>query len=369
MHPSRMYNLCLMEENLRNAVNSILEQIGHASLERLFFTPIQPLELNEYLARLSYHVSPSYLPFMTDSSGTMVVYLQPGRPIDQSPILYVGHDAQEARFVCDRLATLPAALWLWVCTYFREKPDVLRDVTATMTLSIPGGRAVPEALWAFIDHDPVRWSPRSRHANRAWELAEVGHPFAGAPDIEIAMPAQTVISLLEPFVAARREVPELVATLRDCRSKAGLPVSDEEVLTIFAAEGWRDLSTRFRGRWRRGGQGMGEWDCTLRHLEGPQRVLQNTPFAALIGHPATYSGEDRDGHRRLIEVASVFRQNGDREAELRQLRNAATIALFARGEYPADLAMAIAEVCDAITSDSLAATVARESARLHGHGP
>ena len=114
---------------------------------------------------------------------------------------------------------------------------------------------------------------------------------------------------------------------------------------------------------------MCEWDCTLHNIENPTAVLRDTPFEALIGYPETYSGNDPDGPANLRAVAKAFRKLQDREGELRQLRNTATLYLIVGEEYPNSLGRAIAEVCDSLVPDSLAAAVARESVRTHKQGP
>jgi hypothetical protein len=354
---------------LSEAICNVLEQVGHENLQTLLFTPIEPSSLDEYVARLSYHVAPSYLPFMIDGGGIMAFHLWPGREISKSPITYISSDKQEAQFVCDKLASLPSALWLWICTYLRDRPEVLEQATNAIALSIPGAKPVPGSLWSFIEHDPVRWDPIDEYANRAWEIADLGHPFAGIPKLSFRMQPEEVLPLLASFIVSHPNVPELLSTLLDCQTKAGLAIQTDDALRVLSSEAWRDFSSHLDGRWRYGGQGVCEWDRTLRNLENLSNVLNSTPFESLIGHPDVYSGDNNEGSKLLIEVANTFQLLGDREGELRQLRNAATVSLITSGEYPIDLALRIADVCDAISPNSLAAAVARESARVHAQGP
>lgn len=354
---------------LREAVCNVLGQVGRGNLQTLLFTPIESGDLDQYIARLSYHIAPSYLPFMTDDGGIMTFHLWPGREVHMSPVTYISNDSQEAQFVCDKLASLPSALWLWVCSYLEDEPEVLRQATDAITASVPDARPVPEALWSFIGQDLVRWDPLDEYANRAWEIANLGHPFAGVPKLSFEMEPEEALPLLAPFVVSHPNVPELLSTLLDCQAKAGLTIQTDDSLRVLSSEAWRDFASHLDGRWRYGGQGVCEWDCTLRNLENLSGVLSSTPFESLIGHPDTYSGNDEEGSRLLVAVADAFRSLGDREGELRQLRNAATVSLITSGEYPTDLALRIAEVCDAISPDSLAAAVARESARVHEQGP
>jgi hypothetical protein len=355
--------------NLRDAVSDVINQVGHENLKALLFNPIEPDDFDEYLARISYHVAPSYLPFMTDDGGIMAFHLWPGRTVSQSPVTYISNDKQEAQFVCDKSTSLPSALWLWVCSYFKDEQEILRQVTNTIAAGIPEAQPVPKVLWTFIDHSPVRWSPVNEFANRAWEVASLGHPFAGIPKLTFRMEAEEALPLLDSFMASHSNVPELLSTFLDCRTKAGLPIQTDEALRVLSSEAWRDFSSHLDGCWRYGGQGVCEWDRTLRNLENLPDVLIDTPFESLIGHPDTYSGDDDEGSELLVAVSEAFRALGDREGELRQLRNAATVSLITSGEYPIELALRIADVCDAISPNSLAAAVARESARVHEQGP
>jgi len=322
------------------------------------------------VARLNRHVAPSYLPFATEDLGTMVFHLYPGRDIAQSPILFVDNDAQEARFVCDRLASLPSALWLWNSTYLEDEPEILREATDAMANGIPEGKPVPEALWEYIGVDLIsRWDNGLEQANKAWEIADVGHPFAGVPVMDFMTRTKNVPSSLEPFIRSRSDVPELTSVLLAYHKKIGLEIQKEDIMKILSAEMWQTLDHSLEGLWRERGEGICEWDCTLKNIENPETVLGGTPFEALIGHPETYSGKDREGPRRLLAVADAFKKSGDRHGELRQRRNAATLALITSGGVSPEDAMGIAEVCDAIETGSLAAAVVRESARVLNQWP
>ncbi|NTU83504.1 MAG: hypothetical protein HGA45_29735 [Chloroflexales bacterium] len=359
---------------LSTTLASLLDTVGRDPLKTLLFEPIEPADLDEHLARLAVFVAPSYLPFMRDESGMMVLHLWPGRDLWQSPVLYVPDDAREARFVADQPGNLPTALWLWVGRYFKEKPDVLRQATETVATGLPVARAVPDPLWTILKESPkfspTLWSPRAdEYTRRAWELADVGHPFVGMPRFTDEMEASEVLPDLESFVASRPGVPELLAALLATRSEAKIAWSKEEGLTVLSAEAWRQLSCVIQGWWRKNGEGVCEWDCTLRNLKRRKTVLSKTPFAPLANHPEAYSGNDADGSGALIDVAAAFTSLGDHPGALRQLRNAATVALLANGGYTPDHCLRIARACDAVAPDSLAAAAAREIARVHHEGP
>lgn len=357
-----------MELKINEAINEILETLGSQTLKILLFNPIEANEHEEFLARLFHYVSPSYLPFASDDSGILVVHLRPDRVLEASPILYIPNDEQNAKFICDSFASLPTALWLWVCTYFRSNPETLRYGIESMTNSIPYAHSFPEELWSFLEDDPVRWS-LSDSANNAWAIANVGHPFAGVPRLSIRNKPQEALEILTPFIEERKDIPEALAVLLAIRSKLGLQNQLEDVVKILSAEAWRDLDGYLKGRWRVNGQGICEWDSTLSSIDNPDIFLTDTPFHELSGSSNVYSGDDKNASYKLLNVAKEFEKNGQRREELSQLRNAATLSLLTLGEYTSDLCLAIADSCDAIADNSLAASVARESARVSKQGP
>lgn len=354
-------------EQLQESLESIVEWVGEP-LQRLNISPVSKQDLEEYTARLSFHVAPSYLPFATDSSGIFCIHALPGRDALASPVVYVSTDAQQARFLCDGLPSLPSAVWLWVSSYFTSRQQLLRDAADDLARRIPEAKSVPADLWDFLQDDPVRWSGTNERVNQAWLVADVGHPFAGMPLLRRTMEVDEAMPLLKRFVQSHTPEPEVLSTFLAAQAAAGEPRKDADILTVLSAEAWRDFDC-IKGFWREMGRGMCEWDCTLRNIEDPEATLGGTAFEPLIGHPDTYSGEDRQGPVQLQAVAERFRVGGDSQGELRQLRNAATLAILVAGEYPTDYADRIATACDAIAADSLAAAVARESARVHAQGP
>ena len=356
-------------DRVRSAIDEILECVGRSSLKTLFFMPIEPDEYEEFLARLCCYVAPSFLPFASDDSGTLVTHLLPDRDLMESPVLYVPHDAQDARFMCDSFASLPAAIWLWICTYFTSEPEVLRQAIEMMGSKISNARPFPEELWSFLEQDPVRWSYRSESSNQAWTIANVNHPFAGMPQISYKTKPSEALTLLEKFLNERLDIPEVLSVFLAIRTKLNMPNSPKDVLKILSAEAWRDLEGYLSGMWRCKGRGICEWDSTLKYLPNPREVLSGTPFEILSDSPNTYGGEDQNGSCRLANVAREFGKADQPREELFQLRNSATLALITLGKYPVDLCDAISDSCEKISSDSLAAVVARESARVSVQGP
>lgn len=346
---------------------NLLDLVGREALQTLLFEPVDPAELDWYLARLSHQVAPAYLPIAADDSGVLALHLWPGRNVADSPFVYVGEDQVQVYYMCDTLRNLPAALWLWMGRYLKRRLPDLRQAVTDMAAHIPGGQPVPDALWPLLENaagfEPTWWHADAEETTtRAWQLAGVGHPFVGLPKPDYLAKPGEAIALLEPFVHRHCE-PELVSVLLAAQIKAGQQVEQENALLVLAAEAWRQSECLVRGRWRVRGEGLCAWDAVLRHL--PDReLLAGTPFAALIDHHAAYSGEDKQGPAALSRVGRAFLEQGDPVAALRQFRNALSVAVLALDDYPPDLIRVTAATCDAIAPDSLAAAVARRSGEI-----
>ena len=356
-----------MGELITQSLTNLLDVIGRDALRTLLFDPVAPAELDWHLARLSHRVAPVYLPIATDDSGAIALHLWPGRDVEVSPFVYIGEDQCQIYYLCDGLHNLPVALWLWVGRYFKQKLPLLRETVAGMAVRIPGGRSAPDPLWSLLetapDYEPTWWHADAEETTtRAWQLAGVGHPFVGVPKPDYVAEAEEAIALLEPFIRTHPE-PELVSVLLAAQIDAGHEIDRGDVLFVVAAEAWRQSECLIDGWWRKGGEGLCAWDAVLRHLPDPE-ILASTPFAPLVGHPAAYSGEDREGPLALGHVAQAFLEQDNPAAALRQFRNGLSVAVLALGGYPRDLALAVASTCDRIAPGSLAAVVARRSIQI-----
>jgi hypothetical protein len=229
---------------LDKALLELLDLVSRKALQTLLFDPVEPEELDWHLTRLSHRVAPAYLPFAADDSGVLAVHLWPGRDVADSPFVYVGEDQLELHYLCDGLHNLPATLWLWMGRYFKKgKMPALREAVAEMAARIPGGQPVPDTLWPLLesapDYEPTWWhADATETTTRAWQLAEVGHPFVGLPKPDYLAKPEEAIALLEPFMHQHRE-PELVSALLAAQIKAGQQVEQENVLLVLAAEAWR----------------------------------------------------------------------------------------------------------------------------------
>ncbi len=358
-----------MSNVIRDVVTDLLDEIGRDQLKDLMFEPIDMADVEQHLARLSVLAAPSYLPIAVYDGSLLAIHLWPGRDIRESPIVYLPHDEHGAQYICKDLTKLPCGLWLWVARYFKERQEILRNAVETITANIAGAQPVSEELWSLLTEspsfEPTWWTPDcSEHTERAWHIGDVGHPFVGLPRIPFEATAEHAISLLQPFVNERSDCPELLSILLAAYAKAGMEPDRESILNVLSAEAWRRLECLLSGFWRLRGRGVCEWDATLRSIEDPEALLEGTEYHALAGHPDTYSEEDEQGPNTLIRLAQQFRETGDREVELRQLRNAALLQVLVWGGWRPQLAELIAESCAAIAPNSPASHLALESARV-----
>jgi hypothetical protein len=351
------------ETTLRIALTRLFTGDAREALASIGASVIDPASLREYWARLRF-ACPAYLPFATYDGSMLAIHLWPERAVEHSPIYYLPHDDQSATFLCATLADLPVGMWLWVARYFKDDPHVLQAALNRVAAAIPDAREVPARLWTILATapawEPTRWHTDSTPETReAWQVGAVRHPFADVPRfVELQDPAE-VVAVLRPYVTQHPDAaPEIVAALVAAQREGQQPQSAELVLRVLSAEAERGGTTVFTGDWRVTGDGLAEWDSTLRALDDPARTLTRTPFESLA--PDTYARAG--GAARLVEVALGLRARGDAAGELRQLRNAAWVEALTEGEVSTTLCAALAESADRVAPGSLAAAVARACA-------
>jgi hypothetical protein len=354
-------------DDVRDAIAGLLTDNAREALAALDAPPIDPDSLEEYLARLRF-ACPAYLPFATYDGSMIAIHLWPGRAVEQSPIYYLPHDEQSARFLCGALADLPVGMWLWVARYFKERKEELESALNRLRAEIPNAREIPPQLWQILDtapeFEPTWWSADATPETRqAWKISAVDHPFVDVPSLDGVEEPADAIPILESYLNSHRDAaPEIAAALLAAQREAGEPRDLKLVLRVLSAEAQRGGSTVFEGEWRSTGDGLAEWDSTLRCIEAPGETLRGTPFEPLATAPDTYTGTAAEGPGRLIETAARWHAAGDVNTELRQLRNAAWVQALTEGEVSSDLCAALAESADRVASGALAAALARACA-------
>jgi hypothetical protein len=334
------------------------------ALRQLDMPAIEQGNLRENIARLAHHVPPAYLPFATFDGSPLAIYLIPGIPMSNSPVTYIATGSRTPRFVCGQFKDLARGSWLWVAQYYKKRRDVLRAATNVLAANIAGGRPVPDSLWEILkeapSYEPTWWGEgASDYTVRAWNEADVGHPFVRYKEVDWLSAENALPYLLELARGSPNPAPELITGLAAAQVATGQQVAREDLLYVLSAEAWLGGEKIVKGRWSPIGEGLGEWSLALKIALKQSEILEATPFEALLGHPETYSGKDPSGKGVLLEVAGRFGDAGDHLGEVRQLRNAAFVSLFAQGGYSSDLCLAIAAACDRVSLGSSAATLAR----------
>ncbi len=268
----------------------------------------------------------SYLPFATTGDMTLALHLWPGRELFRSPVVMLSHGS--AAYLADSLPGLPTALFLCEFRNARQDDELdgLRLKTEALCSAIPDSRPPSRSLLNYLasaDPAPRMWTPRANSSTaRAWVLARVGHPFAALPRLPVDIDSRKEgLRCLTDF---DRSVPELVSLHLAIVRTPGDPDRAEEALQVLGAEAWRNQASFVEDpEYRMEGSGIVEWDCTLKHMRNPAKVLSSTVFEPLIGHPLAYSSAP-DGPAALLEVAALAERRGDLALALRQVRNACT---------------------------------------------
>ncbi len=355
-------------ERIEAEVSKVFTPKARAALRSIDVQPIEPGEVPSALFRLRVGGALSYVPFATVDGSAMAIHLWPGRSVERSPIYSLPHGERSAAFVCGTLADLPVGLWLWVARYYKERPETLRAALTDLAASLLGGRAIPAPLWTLLDEspefEPTWWSadadPTTR---RAWELGAVGHPFVGVPDLSAIEEAKEALQILKGHVETHPgAAPEIVAALLAAQAMEGKRQAVDQVLRVLGAEAERGDKTIFEGGWRETGEGLSEWDVTLRNLRSPKKVLKGTAFEPLARDLHAYSASTAEGVALVRGVAERLGATGDFAGMLRQLRNAAWLEAMSSGEDSEELCEAVAECADRVVPDSLAAALARACA-------
>jgi hypothetical protein len=322
---------------------------------------------------MTYGAAPSYLPFADNSADVFAVHLWPGRPLEESPIVQLPHDGDEIHFICKDITGFPSALLLRIGQYFGSKRDIFKKAMDQMTKSIPNAKPITDEFWVLFDKMDKEdlcgywyYEEYTPELEQAWLLPAIGHPYAGVPRFDREAEAKDVLPILEEFVRKNPQ-PELMSLLLATQIKAGVSLKQEDLLALLSAEAWRETESLSNGDWKVYGYnaGMGSWNTVFCKLPNPEELLKGTPFEPLIGKPKIY-GQSRDENSPFIlaEIAKAFCDAGDYPNALRQIRNAAKSSFEFADQYPQEFAEETAKICDLIEKDSLAAAIARESARL-----
>jgi hypothetical protein len=339
----------------------VFEPMARRALTEVDVQPLDRRHFRQALAQLREHVPPAYLPFATFDGSPLALHLFPGRALNKSPIVYVGIGSRSPQFVCNELQSLPVGIWLWVAAYYKHRPDALRDATSKLSDSIPNARRVPDALWTILaqapEGEPTWWGSRPEQATReAWQVGDVGHPFALLSDIDDENADHALEQLQAVTDNEDHPAPQVLSARIAAHLELGRPTERTAVLALLSSEAWLGGEPAFIADWLSAEDGLGEWSRALRAAAG---LLRGTPFERLESHPNTYSGSDPEGPSLLAAVAGDFAARADPAGEVKQLRNSAFVSLFTTRAYDSAACDALANACDRSTPGSPAATLAR----------
>lgn len=356
-------------------LTSLIASESKAALELLQMVPIGPSDVRQELGQLGAFAQPAYLPLARASDSVLAIHVRPGTELSASSVVLLDCDTTEVRIVAGSLANvrhaliLVGALWMddWerviaAAERFGDGVSYLQPVSPDVAAQARQVEPRSVGLWRADAGDDVV---------RLWRHAGLAHPFAHITKIPFDEEPVDAVRQVDAFVRSPSSTPELVALQICTRARAGRPPGAEAVRTVLSAEAWRERRVLLVGYWRVMGKGIGEWDATLQVASEAEGALTG-PFERLRAHPRLYSGEDDEAADVLFEVARDFERAGDWETALNQYRNAAAVAGLSGaflGRVTRDACFeAIAHACDHIQRDSLAAEIARASARAIAAG-
>ncbi len=320
-------------------------------------TPVACHDVPAVLARLARTVGPAYLPIVEWQGSHFCLHVRPLRPLAESPVVFCDHEEQGALFVARNLGGLARGIWLWNLA-FHDGPDRFPAFVAgleSLAARLPGGRSLPPEFHHQPADTGTRWAP-SPLPDALWMIADIGHPMAGAPQVNRAMTPDELDLTLGRFLRAREhESPEALAMRLQLDLDRGLPVDVPGCTRVLAAEAWRESVYGFRAMGLTRGEGLAAWDVTLsKTLHGQLDALTGTAFGPLAPCTRAYTGRAPEGATLLREVAKNLLKMEDKETALNQLRNAAQIAVLTGQRTPSALCAELADVCDEIEPGGLA---------------
>lgn len=340
---------------LFNTRNDILSHFNTNDLESLYFDIITEKDFEEEIARLAVLVPPVYLPIARDSNGVLAFHLLPERDINNSPICYIYYDEHEVKFVSDSIRTLPKALMLWNSAYFEDEEENLKTLIKSLIASIPNSTPFDDSLFEQLDfEESCRWNAQEKYPNYLWDLAKVGHPFAGIQIIDFYESSDVAIEKIKAFIKTKESPsPHLFATLFSSEFVTGNFNQPERLINVFNQECWYHVGSPIYGIWRSSGKGISDWDSILKNWEGGYSEIPE-PYIALFENPNTYSGQLKRGPGILIDIGNFFVKKGQFTLALNQFRNAMLLHLIIFDEPSKDIINRIVSVTEKKHPNSLA---------------
>lgn len=360
---------------LSAALSTVLDLLSRDALRGLHLTPIEPDVLAGELGRIGTFVQPSYLPLTRDSDELIALYLRPDTPLLSAPLVRLDADNHDVRFLASSLADARTALCVHMAAYADTADELIAEAQAlghARAALNPLAPDVIEHLRAADFSEIYPWSARApAGSNALWASPALAHPFAHIPHVSRELDPEGAWPVIESLVPDTSPMPELRALRLRAAVEVGQTDIAVDVRAVLQAEAWRDREPILRGIWHVEGEGLTAWDATLQIAAKTPGAL-SAPFDRLRKHARLYSGDLDEGADLLMDVGRAFERVGDWNAALNQYRNAAAVAGLA-GDFVGQVDRqecfeAIARACDHIQRDSLAAELARTSARAYAAG-
>jgi len=339
----------MSREQVLACIQNIQELFPTEFIEHMWLNLVSASNLDELLARSLSVFSPVFLPVFERDGDIYAIHLQPKVSWQQSAWVYLPHDAAEPVLVASRLQYLPSGI---IVPYLpTDRVEAIWDSLQSLVDCIPGA-TMPEKE-PLLDPD----------AEIAFLRTHLD-PLDGAARIANAISRPTPKEQVpERVEAIMQELPDDTLTLAATallRAEIGYADPLMPALKVITSEVF--LGFRYVNRWIVA-DSASELLELIRPIAMPG-IDEESPLALL----KAFSFNEPETASVLLEVATQFRNLGDEEQALNQLRNGATLAGI-DGNLDATWCNALAEEAQRVEPDCLAASLASLAAEVIHLGP
>lgn len=335
----------MSREQLLTCIQKIQEFFPNTFIEQICLNPIDSSNLDDLLARSLNVFSPVFLPVFERDGNLYAVHLQPKVSWQESAWVELPHDAAEPNLVATRFQYLPSGLIVPPHLQSSRLEEVW-DSLQLFVASLPGAK---------MPHKEPLLDP---YAEIAFLRSQID-PLDGAAKIANAIRRPTPREQFPELVEAiLQELPDDTLTLAAAavvRAKTDHADSLTPALEVITSEVF--LGFKYTNRLI-----VAESAAELLELIRPIAMAgidDGSPLALL----KDTSFKESKTTARLIEVATQFRNLGNEDQALNQLRNGATLAGI-YGKLDADWCEALAKQAQRAQPDSLAAALASLAAEV-----
>ena len=335
----------MSREQVLASIRNIQEIFPNEFIEHMRINLVSASNLDELLARSLSIFSPVFLPVLERDGDIYAIHLQPKVSWQQSAWVRLPHDAAEPALVASRLQYLPGG----IC----------------VPPHLPTSRV--EAIWDSLQHlvnrIPEATMPEKEPLLNPYAkihlLRALLDPLDGAARIAKAIrPPTPEEQVPERVEAVAQELPDDIITLAATaliRAETGYADPLTPALKAITREVF--LGFKYANSWIVADSAP-ELLELIRPIAMPGIDAKN-PLNSLKNS----SFKEVEAANALLEVATQFRNLGDEEQALNQLRNGATIAGI-HGGLDAIWCNALAEQAQRVEPDCLATSLASLAAEV-----